>query len=84
MIVKATKVDGVYDKDPHKYDDAVKLPELTYEMAMQDSIKVMDDTAITLAKDNRLPIVVSNMMEQGGLLRVINGDLSACSIVRNQ
>jgi len=82
MIIKATKVDGVYDKDPNKYADAVKLDVLTYDQALNDHIKVMDDTAIALAKDNKLPIVVCNMFEPGNLLAIINGDLSLCSIVR--
>ncbi len=82
MIIKATKVKGVYDKDPNKFGDAVLLNELTYERALEDSIKVMDDTAIALAKDNRLPIVVCDMFESGNLLKIISGDLSFCSIVR--
>jgi uridylate kinase len=82
MIIKATKVDGVYDKDPKKYPDATKLFELTYDRALDDSVKVMDDTSIALAKDNNLPIVVCNMFEKGNLLKIIQGDLSDCSIVR--
>lgn len=84
MIIKATKVDGVYDKDPNKFDDATLLKELNYELAMSDDIKVMDDTAIALAKDNLLPILVCNMFKDGNLLKIIQGDESAfCSIVRN-
>ena len=84
MIIKATKVDGVYDKDPNKFDDATLLKELNYELAMSDDIKVMDDTAIALAKDNSLPILVCNMFKDGNLLKIIPGDESAfCSIVRN-
>ena len=84
MIIKATKVDGVYDKDPHKFDDATLLKELNYELAMSDDIKVMDDTAIALAKDNSLPILVCNMFKDGNLLKIIQGYESAfCSIVRN-
>jgi len=83
MIIKATKVDGVYDKDPKKFPDAKKLDTLTYEEAMQDNIKVMDDTAIALAKDNALPIVVCNMFEKGNLLNIINGDFSKASVVTN-
>ena len=84
MIIKATKVDGVYDKDPNKFDDATLLKELNYELAMSDDIKVMDDTAIALAKDNSLPILVCNMFKDGNLLKIIQGDESAfCSIVRN-
>ena len=82
MLIKATKVDGVYDKDPMKYADAVKLDSITYDKALEDHIKVMDDTAIALAKDNNLPIVVANMNEKGNLLAIIKGDYSKCSIVK--
>jgi len=84
MIIKATKVDGVYDKDPKKFLDAQKLNEISYDRAMSDHIKVMDDTAIALAKDNNLPIVVCNMFVKNNLLEIINGDLSKCSIVKKQ
>ena len=84
MIIKATKVDGVFDKDPVKFTDASLLRELSYELAMSDDIKVMDDTAIALAKDNRLPILVCNMFKDGNLLKIVQGDESAlCSIVKN-
>ena len=82
MLIKATKVDGVYDRDPMKYPDAKKLETLSYDRALEDHIKVMDDTAIALAKDNKLPIVVANMNEKGNLLKIIQGDYSRCSIVR--
>jgi uridylate kinase len=82
MLIKATKVDGVYNKDPMKYPDAVKLETLSYDKALEDHIKVMDDTAIALAKDNKLPIVVANMNEKGNLLAIIKGDYSKCSIVK--
>lgn len=83
MIIKATKVDGVYDRDPNKFDDAVKLPTLTYEQALHDHIKVMDDTSIALAKDNKLPIVVCDMFKAGNLLDIINGNTDNCSIVKS-
>jgi len=82
LLIKATKVDGVYDKDPNKFDDAVKLDEITYDRALSDHIKVMDDTAIALAKENKLPIVVCNMFQKGNLLSIINGDFSLCSVVK--
>ncbi len=82
VIIKATKVDGVYDKDPNKFDDAIKLSEITYDQAMQDHIKVMDDTSIALAKDNSLPIIVCDMFTAGNLLKIVNGDYSSCSIVK--
>lgn len=82
MIIKATKVDGVYDKDPAKFSDAVMLKTISYEQALQDNIQVMDDTSIALAKDNTLPIVVCNMLRDGNLLKVIKGDSEAvCSKV---
>jgi len=82
ILIKATKVDGVYDKDPHKFDDAVKLDEISYDHALSEHIKVMDDTAIALAKDNSLPIAVCNMFDKGNLLAVVSGDTSICSIVK--
>jgi uridylate kinase len=82
MLIKATKVDGVYNKDPMKYPDAIKLDIISYDEALQDNIKVMDDTAIALAKDNKLPIVVANMNEKGNLFKIVNGDYSKCSIVK--
>jgi uridylate kinase len=82
VIIKATKVDGVYDKDPAKYSDAVKLDELSYDQALQDHIKVMDDTSIALAKDNKLPIIVCDMSIEGNLLDILNGNMSNCSIVK--
>ena len=82
MIIKATKVDGVYTRDPNKYDDAVKLDTLTCDEAMTDEIKVMDDTSIALAKENNLPIIVCNMFDKGNLLAIINGDTSLCSVVK--
>ncbi|MDD5549288.1 MAG: UMP kinase, partial [Sulfurovaceae bacterium] len=80
VLIKATKVDGVYDKDPNKFDDAIKLDELTYDEALSDHIKVMDDTAIALAKENSLPIIVCNMFQRGNLLSIAKGDFTKCSI----
>ena len=82
VIIKATKVDGVYDRDPNRFDDAKKLSEITYDQAMQDHIKVMDDTSIALAKDNSLPIIVCDMFSAGNLLEIVNGDHTNCSIVK--
>lgn len=83
MIIKATKVNGVYDKDPNKFEGSKLLSTLSYDDALRDDIKVMDDTSIALAKDNKLPIVVCNMFEPGNLAKIIvDGDLSGCSIVK--
>ena len=82
LLIKATKVDGVFDKDPAKFDDAVKLDTISYDDALKDHIKVMDDTAIALAKDNQLPIAVANMNKKGNLLKIVQGDFSECSVVK--
>jgi len=82
VIIKATKVDGVYDKDPKKFADAIKLPVLGYDQALQDHIKVMDDTSIALAKENKLPIIVCDMFTPGNLLSIIQGNFENCSIVK--
>jgi len=82
ILIKATKVDGVYDKDPNKFEDAMKLDTISYDEALKEHIKVMDDTAIALARENELPIIVCNMFEKGNLLGIINGDMSLCSIVK--
>jgi uridylate kinase len=76
-IIKATKVDGIYDKDPNKYPDARLLKEISYEEALKDNIKVMDDTAIALARENKLPIIVCNMFKKGNLLKILRNDPNA-------
>jgi uridylate kinase len=81
LMIKATKVDGVYDKDPHKFDDAIKLSTISYEEALSEHIKVMDDTSIALARDNQMPIIICNMFEKGNLLKIVNGNRDLCSIV---
>jgi uridylate kinase len=74
IILKATKVDGVYDKDPMKYPDAVRFPRLTYMDVLGRGLKVMDSTAISLCMDNDLPIYVVSFRERGNLVRVIQGE----------
>ncbi|WQW71596.1 UMP kinase [Helicobacter pylori] len=82
LIIKATKVDGIYDKDPNKFKDAKKLDILSYNDALIGDIEVMDDTAISLAKDNKLPIVVCNMFKKGNLLQVIRHQQGVFSMVK--
>ena len=82
LIIKATKVDGFYDKDPNKFKDAKKLDTLSYNDALIGDIEVMDDTAISLAKDNKLPIVVCNMFKKGNLLQVIKHQQGVFSMVK--
>ena len=83
VVIKATKVDGVYNKDPNLFDDAIKFDTLSYEQALEDKIKVMDDTSIALAKDNSIPIVVCDMFKENNLVEIIkNQDFTKCSIVK--
>lgn len=72
-IIKATRVDGVYDKDPEKFADAVKFEKITYRETLNRRLKVMDATAITLAEENKMPIIVCNIAG-GNIKRVICGD----------
>ncbi len=74
VILKGTRVDGIYDKDPEKYKNAVKYDTISYEETLQKGLKIMDSTAFALAKDNRLPIIVFNMNRPGNLLKVISGE----------
>jgi len=73
-IMKATKVDGVYDADPKTHPDAVKFDELTYMDVLNRGLAVMDSTAITLCMDNDLPIIVFNMEKPGYIERALRGE----------
>lgn len=72
-IFKGTQVDGVYDKDPKKFDDAVRYDEVSYDLVLQKNLKVMDASAIALARDNNLPIIVFSLNEPGGLASIVQG-----------
>lgn len=74
LIMKATKVDGIYDKDPIKYPDAKKFDTLSYIDVLNQGITVMDSTAISLCMDNDMDIVVFNMFETGNIQKVVNGE----------
>jgi uridylate kinase len=74
LIMKATKVDGIYDKDPMKFKDAKKFETLSYIDVLNKDIKVMDSTAITLCMDNNMDIIVFNMFEEGNIAKVVNGE----------
>ncbi|MEC7849215.1 MAG: UMP kinase [Candidatus Neomarinimicrobiota bacterium] len=73
ILLKGTKVDGVYNKDPEKYTDAKKYKKLTYNKVIQDNLRVMDMTAITLCKENNIPIKVFNIKSSGDLLDIVMG-----------
>ena len=72
-IIKATKVNGVYDKDPMKHEDAVMFKQLSYEETLRRRHKVMDSTALTLAQENHVPVIVCNMFN-GSIKRVVLGE----------
>jgi len=74
ILLKATKVDGVYDSDPKENPDARFFPKLTYMEAIEKRLKVMDTTAISLAMENNLPISVFNLFTRGNIRRVLSGE----------
>ena len=74
VILKATQVDGVYDADPKLVADAVRFTEISYMEVLKRGLKVMDSTAISLCKDNNLPIIVFKLAERGNIRRVILGE----------
>jgi uridylate kinase len=73
IILKATKVDGVYDKDPMKFKDAIKFDELSYMDILKKELKVMDATAISLCMEEKIPIIVFNLFKKGNIKRIIDG-----------
>ena len=80
MVLKATKVDGVYDKDPMKHKDAKFYKELTYNEVLSKELKVMDTTAVVLCKENNIPLKVFNMLKKGSLMSIINGESTGTTI----
>ncbi|NLM36451.1 MAG: UMP kinase [Clostridiales bacterium] len=74
VILLAKKVDGVYDKDPHKYSDAKKFDELTYIQVLEKGLQVMDSTATSLCMDNNIPIIVFSLDEPGNIKKAAMGE----------
>ena len=72
VILKATKVDGIYDKDPHKNKNAKKIPKISYSGFLNKEIKVMDATAISLAKDRNLPIVIFSILDNSNIVKIVD------------
>ena len=73
VILKGTRVDGIYDSDPEKESNAVKYDEITYLQLIKDDLKVMDNTAVTLCMNNKIPIIIFNMLVEDNLKNVILG-----------
>lgn len=80
VVLKGTRVDGVYDKDPEKYPDARKFKELTFQEAYEKNLNIMDMTAFTLCMENKLPIIVFDMNNPGNLLKIIQGNNGGTTI----
>ena len=74
VVLKGTRVDGVYTKDPEKYPDAVRYTSLTFQEAYEKNLNIMDMTAFTLCMENKLPIIVFDMNRKGNLLKVVKGE----------
>ncbi|NMB36990.1 MAG: UMP kinase [Bacteroidales bacterium] len=73
-LLKGTKVDGVYDKDPKKHTDAVKYHSITFDKVIEDNLRVMDQTAFTLCRENDMPVIVFDINEEGSLERLVAGE----------
>ena len=74
VILKGTRVDGIYSADPEKDKTAVKFDTISFKDVLQKGLKVMDTTAFTLSQENDLPIIVFDMNTQGNLLKIVSGD----------
>jgi len=74
IVLKATKVDGIYDRDPAKHADAKRFDEVSYNKILEDQLRVMDATSIVLCRDQNLPLCVFNINKPGGLLRIVQGE----------
>ncbi|MFN0139031.1 MAG: UMP kinase [Pyrinomonadaceae bacterium] len=82
-ILKATKVDGIYSADPVTDKSATKFDRITFQEVLEKQLKVMDASAISLCKDNDLPIMVFNMKENGNIIKAVSGDTSIGTLVTN-
>ena len=74
VILKGTRVDGIYTADPEKDSSAVKFDNITFDDVLRKGLKVMDTTAFTLSQENELPIIVFDMNKKGNLLKVVSGE----------
>jgi uridylate kinase len=74
VLLKATKVDGIYSADPKKEKDAVLYHDISYEQVLRDKLRVMDLTAITLCMERKIPVVVFNLKTPGNIARVVRGE----------
>ena len=84
LLIKATKVDGVYSDDPEKNPDAQLFEQLTYDQVLEKKLRVMDHSAITLCRDNNIPIIVLNIFEKGNITKAICDEPVGTRIVMQQ
>ena len=82
ILAKGTKVNGVYDKDPQKFADAVKYDNISFDETLTKDLKVMDAAALSLCRENDLPVIVFNILEDGNVKRMVNGE-EIGTIVKN-
>ncbi len=82
ILAKGTKVNGVYDKDPQKFADAVKYDNISFDETLTKDLKVMDAAALSLCRENDLPVIVFNILEDGNIKRMVNGE-EIGTIVKN-
>jgi uridylate kinase len=80
VILKGTRVDGIYDEDPEKNINAIKFDNISFEDVLRKGLKVMDTTAFTLSQENKLPIIVFDMNKKGNLLKLISGEKIGTSV----
>mgnify|MGYP000952093145 CR=1 FL=1 len=74
VILKGTSVDGIYTADPKKDADATKYETISFDEVMQKNLRIMDQTAFALCKENKMPIIVFNIRERGNILRILQGE----------
>ena len=79
-IFKGTKVDGIYDKDPIEHKEAIKFDKITYSEVLSKNLRVLDSSAVSLARDNNIPIIVFSIKENNGFMNILEGK-GSCSVV---
>lgn len=84
IMIKATKVDGVYDRDPKRYPGAIRFERLTYDDVLAKRLEVMDATAIVMCRDNHLPLRICNIFQEGDLMRLIMGEPVGTLVERSE
>ena len=80
-LFKGTKVDGVYSKDPNKHEDAIKYENISFQDVLTKNLKVLDASAISLARDNDIPVIVFSITEKNSFLKVLNGNNESSTII---